>query len=89
MCDLAEYITGLVREQLKRMPAFADTDRDTFDNIILADLENAIRRQLGGETDDDAGTWDEGYDAGWDAAMERVAEQRAKKAAKKKTEAVA
>jgi hypothetical protein len=44
--DCTDRVIDLVREQLRRMPAFAGVTRDTFDNHILADLERDIRGVL-------------------------------------------
>jgi hypothetical protein len=89
MSDLAEYITGLVREQLKRMPAFAGATRDTFDNYVLADLEDAIRREINGI---ECAAYEEGYsDAEVDFETKAAArrEEAAARKAKKTKESAA
>jgi hypothetical protein len=52
MSDFADQVIGLVRDQLRRHPAFVGVTRDEFDNAVLADLECDIRRGFEEWTDE-------------------------------------
>jgi hypothetical protein len=79
MSDFADYVVDLVREQLRRMPAFKGVTRDDFDNNIFADLERDIRDALEVEIE---GLEDAAYRCGRDDA-EYEAELKAEAAKKK------
>jgi hypothetical protein len=46
MSDFADHLLGHVRALLKQHPPFAGMTRDDLDNVVLADLESNIRRDL-------------------------------------------
>jgi hypothetical protein len=46
MSDFAGYLIDHVRVLLRKYPPFCGMSRDDIDNVVLADLESKIRRDL-------------------------------------------